>query len=86
MAKAEEEVGLFEKSVQFYRANHKALLEKYEGCFIAILEERVVDSDEDFSELARRVYGRIGYRDIFMPKVERESRLIHLPSPRLRRG
>jgi len=61
------------------------LLEKYGGSYIAILEGEVADADDDFSTLAERVYSRYGYKDIYMPKVERERAILHIPTPQIKR-
>ncbi|GFP43604.1 hypothetical protein HKBW3C_02734, partial [Candidatus Hakubella thermalkaliphila] len=53
----------------------------YDNKYVAILDNKIVDSDEDFSSLAKRVYAKFGYRAIYMPKVTREEEVIHIPSP-----
>lgn len=71
----------FQEGKAFFEANQQKLLDKYEGKYIAILNREVVDTDDDFSILAERVYSRYGYKDIYMPKVERKRTILHIPTP-----
>ena len=76
-----EEMTQFDESRSFYEANWESLLRQYEGKYVAILDQRVIDSDVDFSRLAERVFKRVGYRDIYMPKVQRKAKVVSIPSP-----
>ena len=76
-----EEITQFNESRSFYKANLEALLRQYEGKYVAILDQRVIDSDVDFSRLAERVFKCVGYRDIYMPKVQRKAKVVSIPSP-----
>jgi hypothetical protein len=73
----------FEEDVAYYKANHAAFVKEYRGKWVAILNRSVVDSDIQFSSLAKRVYEKYGYRAILMTRVDAESRLFNVPSPRL---
>ena len=73
----------FEMAVSFFEQHREELLTDYEGKFIAIIDNSVVDSDVDGVALAMRVYEKHGYKAMYMPKVEREPRTFRLPSPRL---
>ena len=64
--------GDFDRGREYFRKNLDSLLVEYRGDFIAIVDGDVVDSDADFSNLAARVYGRYGYKEIFMPRVLKE--------------
>ena len=75
----------FEKGRAYYEANLDRLLQKYEGMHIAIMNDAVVDSDTTFDGLAGRVYGKYGYREIFMPEVRKEPRVVHLRRPTILR-
>jgi len=79
-----EEITEFRGAKIFFEANRQKLLANYEGKYIAILNEEVVDADDDFSTLAERVYSRYGYKDIYMPKVERKGTILHIPTPQIR--
>jgi len=54
---------------------------EYAGKFVAILKGKVVDKDSDESELARRVYAKYGYVVVYIERVQREKRVLELPSP-----
>ena len=75
----------FEDAVKFFNANRETFVKEYENKFIAIMNDRVVDSDDDFSALAERVYEKYGYRSIYMPKVTKEAEVAHMPTPFLRK-
>jgi len=79
------EITGFQEAKAFFEANHKKLLAKYEGKYIAILNREVMDVDDYFSLLAERVYNRYSYRDIYMPKVERRKTILHIPTPQVMR-
>lgn len=62
----EIEKKVFEAKKDFY-------LENYEGKYIALLNGKVLDYSEDFSQLAQRVYEKFGYKEIFMTLVTRNK-------------
>jgi cell division protein FtsZ len=76
----------FQEAKAFFEARRRKLLDKYEGKYIAILNKEVIDADDDFSLLAERVYSRYGYKDIYLPKVERGGTILHIPTPQGQRG
>jgi plasmid stability protein len=69
--------------IAWYEQNRSKLLRRYRGEYIAIVDGAVVDHDLDFSALADRVFGRFGYRSIYMPRVQREEVVVRVRSPRL---
>lgn len=71
------------KDMAWYEQHKEALLEQYEGQYIAILDGRVIDADNSFHKLAERVFSKLGYRSVFMPRVERHPRQVWLRSPRV---
>lgn len=75
----------FQEARAFFESEREHLLAEYEGKYIAILNGKVIDADEDFSRLAERVYRREGYKDIFMPLVERRPTVLSIPSPQVKR-
>ena len=81
--KSDETLLEFEEARSYFRRNRKKLLAEYQGKYIAIFGSQVVDSDEDFGSLAERVYRKLGYRAIYMPKVVVEPTVIRIPSPRI---
>lgn len=58
-----------------------SLYEKYPEKYVAIKDGKVVDSDEDNSALAERVYRKFA-PPIFIDKVTREKRVAYLISPK----
>jgi hypothetical protein len=64
--------------------NKGKLLEAYKGKYIAILNNKVIGSDKDFSKLAQRVYRKFGYQTIYMPFVEKKEEVIRIPAPRIK--
>jgi len=85
-AKGAKERAAFEEDAAYYEANRKPFLSEYEGKYIAIINRQVVDSDREFSQLAKRVYEKYGYRDILMTRVDAELKVVRIPSPRLVNG
>ena len=71
----------FQEAKRYFQENKAEILKKYRGVFIAILENSVVDHDNDFSELAKRVYEKFGYQTIYMPFVESGPSVVRIPSP-----
>jgi len=68
------------------RAFHRLLpdlLAEHRGEFVAIHEERVVESGADKLEVARKAYERFGYVPIFVSLVSDQTLApARLPSPR----
>lgn len=79
-----QEVVEFREARAFFESQREHLLAEYEGKYVAILNGKVIDADEDFAQLAERVYRREGYRDIFMPLVERRPAVLTIPSPHVK--
>jgi len=74
----------YELAREFFRRNRSELARKYAGQYVALVASKVIDHDEDFNALARRVFESGGVRPVFMPKLGREERTIKMPSPRVR--
>ena len=72
------------EDIAWYQRHRSKLLQRYRGKYVAIVDRAVVDHDRDFSALAERVFGRFGYRSIYMPRVERDGAVVRIRSPRLR--
>jgi hypothetical protein len=74
------------QSELYYISHISELVDKYNGNFIAIMENRVLDSDISLDLLMTRVYNNYGYRPILMRRVTREvQRHNRMPTPRLAR-
>lgn len=59
------------------------LLQTHPNQYVAIHEERPVDSDDDLVTLALRVYGRFGYRPIYMDLVTEQPVIVRIPHYRV---
>ncbi len=79
-----EDINVLELAQKYYKENIESLLRKYEGKYIAILNNKVIDSGKDFSKLAQRVYRKYGYQTIYMPFVEAKKKIVKIPSPRIK--
>ncbi len=51
----------FDEGKTYFEKNKESLVRRYEGKYIAIWENEVLDSDTSFSSLAQRVYEKLGY-------------------------
>lgn len=71
------------QDMEWYDANREALLGRYEGRYVAIVEREVVDDDADVAALAARVSERYGARSVYMPLCQRAPRVVEVRSPRI---
>jgi len=68
---------IFEKKKEDY-------LKEYDGKYVALFNGVYLDSDEDFSALAKRIYATYGYdAPVYMPLVIKGERKYRMASPRL---
>lgn len=72
-----------EPDMAWYEAHKPALLRRYRGEHLAILNKRVIDHDKNFDALARRVFATVGVRSIFMPLCVDPEPVFRLHSPRI---
>ena len=79
-----EDVNVLELAQEYYETHKGSLLKKYGGKYVAILNNKVVGSDKDFSKLAQRIYKKYGYQTIYMPFVEAKRKVVKIPSPRIK--
>lgn len=90
-----EEIKIIQIAKQWHRVHLKGILKEYEGKYIAIilnpmkgihtpLKEAIIGSAKDFHRLASKVYGRYGYKTIYMPFVEAKRKVVKIPSPRIK--
>lgn len=75
---------LLEIEKKIFEANKDKYLDEYEGKHIALMNGVVLDFDNVFSNLAKRVYEKYGYKAIFMPLVTKK-RSHHILPPKLKR-
>jgi hypothetical protein len=76
----------FEEGKAYFEKNKESLIRRFEGQYIAIWENDVIDSDTSFSSLAQRVYEKLGYVSIYMPFVTSKRRVLRFESPKYRRS
>ena len=74
---------LLKLAQKYFAENQKSLRKKYHGKYIAIWNNKVIDSDRDFSKLATRVYKLYGYQTIYMPLIDGKKSVMKIPSPRV---
>ncbi len=61
-----------------------SLLRTHKNQYVAVHEEKVVDSGDDEIALALRVYAKFGYVPIYVGLVSNQpQRVVRIPSPRL---
>ena len=76
-----------QQEAEAFRAMHTELAERYLGQVVAIHEGQVVDHDEDFVALHRRIRGRFGRAAVLLRRVGPEAeRTLIFRSPRVERG
>jgi|GEM_PF-6574272 len=71
--KPQEERDSLEIEMELYEFKKEFYLKHYEGKYIALKNQEVIDFDTDFSELAKRVFEINGYESIFIPLVTRKN-------------
>lgn len=72
-----------ERDMAWYATQHKQLVRRYHGQYVAVIDQAIVDHDRNFDALARRVFAKHGHRSIFMPLVADEvTPEVRVRSPR----
>ncbi|MEA1995782.1 MAG: DUF5678 domain-containing protein [Campylobacterota bacterium] len=79
-----EDINVLELAQKYYEEHKESLLRKYEGKYIAILNDKVLGSGKNFSEFAQRIYKKYGYQTIYMSFVEAKKKIVKIPSPRIK--
>jgi hypothetical protein len=76
----------WEREYRAFKRLRPSLLRTYRNKYVAVHEEKVVDSGEDEIALGLRVYARFGYVPIYVGRVsDQPQRVVRIPSPRLKR-
>ena len=70
---------------RWYERQRERLVREYDGEYVAIIGQSVIDHDADFEALAERVFAAQGARNIFMPLVGSGRRVVRVRSPRVQR-
>jgi hypothetical protein len=74
------------QEMRWYERNRERLVREFDGEYIAVLDNAVIDHDFDFEALAERVFAQHGCRDLFMPRVSKTNVAVRLRSPRVQRA
>jgi len=74
--------GALADSMRWFHGNLPALMRRYRGEFVAIVDRTVIDHDLDFDALASRVFHKLGNRSIYMPRVLDRPAEARVRSPR----
>ncbi len=74
--------------MDWYRKRRASLVKRYEGAYVAIIDQKIVDHGRAFDQLAVRVFARYGNRNIYMPRVTAhpEDLTVVVRSPRRSRS
>lgn len=74
----------YERGKEYY-STHRVTLEKtYPNKFIAIWRDEVISYGDSFGKVAQAAYEQVGYRDMYIPKVEKKRTPMRMPSPRFK--
>jgi hypothetical protein len=67
--------------IAFLRMRNELLNSDYRGKYVAILDGKLIDNDQDLRTLAMRVYKKFGYIPIYMDQVTEKERKFENSSP-----
>ncbi|MCI0560838.1 MAG: DUF5678 domain-containing protein [Nitrososphaera sp.] len=73
----------YERGKRYYQAHNEELERRYPGEYIAIWNNEVISHGQSFGTVAQEAYDRVGYQDMYIPKVGRPKRIVRAPAPRL---
>ena len=79
---AQDNSGTLDREIAWYESNERRLRPKHGGEYLAIVDERVLDHDKDFTRLATRVFAKLGPRPVYMPRCGEPEPPARLRSPR----
>ena len=66
------------KDMKWFLSNYPKLVKRYDGRFMAIYEQSVVDYDEDLDRLIERASGKCPLERVIMEYVSKEKPLLVL--------
>ncbi len=75
---------IFERQKLFFEENLNNLLTRYKGKYVAIINEKVVDSSRNEMKLIKKIYKKYGYVPVYIKKVSSEKILLRVSSPRMK--
>jgi hypothetical protein len=68
---------------EVFRRRRNQLLRRYEGQFIALYHGRVVGSSTNDEELAGKIFNKLGDVPFYIVKVEKETTVYDLSTPKI---
>lgn len=68
----------YEKNWSWFRENYGELVKKFDGEFVAIYEQNVVDHDKELSNLMKRIREKYPEENVFVDFVSREKLMLIL--------
>lgn len=77
-------IEVFERQKIFFEENFNNLLTRYKGKYVAIMNEKVVDSNKNEIRLIKKIYKKYGYVPVYIKKVSNEKLLLRVSSPRIK--
>ncbi len=76
-----EQAGILERERAVFEHLKPELLKTHADKWVAILDGKLADSDDDEDTLVKRVYSKYGYRTIFVEQVTEMPHVYEFPSP-----
>lgn len=68
----------YDKNAKWFRENYEGLVEKYDGMFIAVYGEHVVEYDRDLDGLVEKVSKKYPSERVFIDFVTKEKLVLVL--------
>jgi antitoxin (DNA-binding transcriptional repressor) of toxin-antitoxin stability system len=76
-----EQASILERERAVFERLKPELLKTHADKWVAILDGKFVDSDDEEDTLVKRVYSKYGYRTIFVEQVTEVPHIYDFPSP-----
>jgi len=77
-------IEVFERQKIFFEENLNNLLTRYKGKYVAIINEKVVDSNKNEIKLIKKLYRKRGYVPMYIGRVTTEKIILRVSSPRIK--
>ncbi|MEM2941662.1 MAG: DUF5678 domain-containing protein [Thermoproteota archaeon] len=68
----------YERNWSWFRENYGELVKKFDGEFVAIYEQNIVDHDKELSNLMERIREKYPGENVFVDFVSREKLMLIL--------
>ena len=69
------------RAIKYYRSKQDEFIEKHEGKYIAIKDEKVLGVFADYSEAAKAIYPEHEYGTVLMQPVEKKDTVKVITAP-----